>query len=435
MKDGVLVLGGGVAGLAAASTLADRGTPVTLLEKRRSPGGKAFSFPVAAGGEVDNGQHVFLGCCTQLVAWLERLGTAHLAPLDRPARIPFLMPGGAAGWIGESFLPAPLQSVPSLLAYPHLPFSERLGLLRGLDRLRRAAPQERAAWDAVSFAELLSRLGQTERMRRRFWDPVVVSALNVLPERASAGLAALVFREALVGDRRGGRLGVPRTGLSDLIARPAERAIRERGGQVVTGVRVVSIDIASGAVRGAVLSDGAFLPCERVVSALAWDDLLSVLPPGVAGDPFFARASRLAPSPIVGIHLRFESAVTDLPLAGLLESPLHWVFRKGNALDLIVSDAREWLPLGTGEILRKAVQELARFFPRAAEARLLEGRVVKERRATFAPLPGVSASRPPARTPVRGLFLAGAWTDTGWPATLEGAVRSGLAAAGEALGG
>lgn len=435
MSEEVLVLGGGVAGLAAAWILADRGVPVTLVEKRRSAGGKAFSFPVASGGEIDNGQHVFLGCCTRLSAWLVRLGTAHLAPVDRPARIPFLMPGGAVGWIGESPLPAPLQSVPSLLAYPHLTLSERLRLLRGLDRLRRASPAERAAWDAVSFAELLTRLGQTERMRRRFWDPVVVSALNVLPERASAALAALVFREALSGDRRGGRLAVPRTGLSDLIARPAQRAIREKGGRVLTGARVDSLEIASGAVRGARLSDGAFLPSGRIVSALAWDDLLSVLPPGPAGDPFFARAARLAPSPIVGIHLRFDAEVTDLPLAGLLESPLHWVFRKGDVLDLIVSDAREWLPLGTGEILRKATAELVRFFPRAAGARLLEGRVIKERRATFAPVPGVSAFRLPARTPVQGLFLAGAWTDTGWPATLEGAVRSGQAAAAALLGG
>lgn len=433
----VLVLGGGVAGLAAACALADRGIPVTLLEKRRAPGGKAFSFrDSGAGIEIDNGQHVFLGCCTELRGWLARLGTARLAPVEA-APIPFLLPGGAAGWIGESWLPAPFHGVPSLLCYPHLAPAERWGVVRAIGRLRRADTSEMMAWDTISFSELLDRLGQSERMRRRFWDPIVVSACNVLPERASARIAALVFREALAGGREGGRLAVPRAGLSDLIARPAARYLGERGGEVRVGAPVVEIGIARGAVTGVRLADGSLVAADRVVCALAWDDLPAILPPLLAIDPFFAPAAGLTPSPIVGIHLRFESSVMELSFAGLLESPLHWVFNQesGRRLSLIVSDAREWLPLGAREVLDRTVRELARFFPAAATTRLAEGRVIKERKATFAPIPDSAGRRLPARTPVQGLYLAGAWTDTGWPATLEGAVRSGLLAAAAAQGG
>ncbi len=435
-----------MAGLAAACALADRGIPVTLVEKRPHPGGKAFSFRDAGAGiEIDNGQHVFLGCCTELRAWLARLGTAGLAPVEADP-IPFLLPGGATGRIGESPLPAPFHNVPSLLRYPHLSLRERWGVVRAIDRLRRATPAEMEAWDAIAFSDLLSRLGQTGRMRRRFWDPIVVSAANVLPERASAAIAALVFREALAGGRAGGRLAIPRAGLSDLIARPAARYLAARGGEIRTGAPVAAIGVSGDAVTGVRLADGTFLAADRVVSALAWDDLAAILPSSVAAGSFFAPAARLEPSPIVGIHLRFGAPVMELPFAGLLESPLHWVFNqsalrasrlalrssdalRGQSLSLIVSDAGDWLSAGARDILARTVAELARFFPAAAAAPLTEGRVIKERRATFAPVPGSSGLRPPARTPVRGLFLAGAWTGTGWPATLEGAVRSGHSAA------
>ncbi len=448
---GVLVLGGGAAGLAAAWRLAQEGVSITLIEKRRSPGGKAFSFPGPSphgGGEIDNGQHIWLGCCTALRGWLEALGTADLAPLEPRARVPFLLPGpgggpGAGmGWISDSWLPAPFHHLPSLLAYAPLSFSERLTLVRGIDRLRRARPGDLAAWEGISFASLLSSWGQTERIRRRFWDPIVVSACNVLPERASAALAALVFREAMAGGRQGGRFAIPRAGLSALIARPAARAIEKREGRVLTGVRAERLELDGDAVAGVRTADGAFLQARAVISGLAWDDLPGILPPRWREDPFFASARGLAPSPIVGIHLWFDAPVIDLSYAGLLESSLHWVFNQtrlrglpgqGQYLSLIVSDAADWLHLGTGEALSRAIGELGRFFPEAGTARLEEGVVIKERKATFAPGPGTALCRLPAETPIRGLFLAGAWTQTGWPATLEGAVRSGEAAARKAL--
>lgn len=440
-----------MAGLAAACFLADRGYATTVFERRPAPGGRAFSFRNPAApfpAEIDNGQHVFLGCCTQLRAWLSRIGAERLALLQEPAAIPFLDSAGRLGWIRESPLPPPLHHLPSLLRFPLLSLSERLAVARALARLAAAGPREMEVWEETSFEALLASWGQSSAARRRFWEPIVVSAANARPASVSAATAAFVFRETLAGGRAAARVGVARAGLSDLLARPAARYIAARGGRVVARAPVARIETSGGRVTGVRLADGTVLPAARVVCALPWDGLLDVLPERWREDPFFVRARGLVPAPIVGIHLWLDRPVLALSFVGLVESPIHWIFNQNafreasvgrpegpsppaaaQYLSLIVSDAGEWMALGRDAIVARAAGEVAHFLPEARAARVVAAAVFKERQATFRPAPGSRRFRLPAATPIEGLSLAGAWTDTGWPATLEGAVRSAEAAA------
>lgn len=428
----VVVCGGGLAGIAAACEAALLGARVTLVERRPFLGGKAFSFTDAdAGVEVDNGQHVFLGCCTAYIALLRLLGTYGSTTLQPALDVPVRDRAGRTGALRAARLPAPAHLGPSFATYPHLTAREKASALRALAALGALREGARAELDDVSFARWLADHGQGPGAIARFWDLIVLPTCNDRSDRVSAALAAFVFREGFLRTRTGSAIGWSAVGLTRLVD-PAARAFLEaRGGRVVSGRSV-----AEAGPGGVVLGDGERLPADAVVVALPPARAREVAPAALPEDP------GLGAAPILNVHVWYDRPVMDERFVAVLDSPAQWIFNRtamaglpgpGQHLAISVSGAREEVAEPKPALIARFTAELAELMPRAGAASVERAAVVKEPEATFSAAPGQAARRPGPRTPVEGVVLAGAWTDTGWPATMEGAVRSGMRAARLAL--
>ncbi len=439
----MVVIGGGLAGLTAALDLTDRGWAVTLCESRPFTGGKIYSVPAgpgAPGGTViDNGQHVYMRCCTRFIALLERLDAAGDATLLSPLNVPVLSPDGRRATLRAWPLPAPLHMLWSLLRYRPLTFVERLKLCWAGHCIRRVKAAQRAELDGTTFADWLRAHGQSDNAIARFWDVFILSTLNVPCAEASAALALMVLNDGLLSSRNAGEIGVATVGLSELVPERAVHRLQQQGAEVRLKSRVTGLQLAGDRVTGVTLAQGNPLEADAVVCAVPPAALPLLLPPPWRTDPFFADVPKLGESPILNIHLGFDRKVTDDVLFALYDSPVHWVFNKGRLLGKPEWDGR-YLSLTTSAagrgtrgaqdgVLNEALAALRRALPAARDANLEWSRVIVEGDATFAARPGTQRWRRPAATPVAGLVLAGAWTDTGWPATMEGAVRSGETAA------
>ena len=444
-----IVVGGGFAGLAAATLLADEGARVLVLEARPHLGGRARSFvDPETGSVVDNGQHLFMGCYRETLRFLGRLGSLDRLYLQPRLHVPFLDPGGRASAFSLPALPVFSWSVLwGLLRYPGLPFRGRWGLLRVAREVRRRTRGEgRASADALddrSVTSWLASLGQGTAAGERLWRPLAIAALNEDPDRASAAMLLPVLREMFMGGAAGSRLGVPRVGLSDLYTEPAAHFLRARGSEIRLRAQVRQVLFEGGRASGVLLADGGRVAGAQVIAAVPPDDLLEMLPSEIASDPFFAGCSRLETSPIVSVYLWFGSEITDLPFAGLIGGEWQWLFNRrafagrspaGHGVTMVCSAARSFVEASRETLVRKALQDLHRFVPASRRAVLRHSLVLKEKRAAMAPLRGGLALRPPWRTPVAGFHLAGDWTATGLPATIEGAVISGHACARQVLG-
>jgi len=432
-KNTIAIIGGGLAGLAAGCALADAGLQVTLFERRPYLGGRASSYEHPGTGEVvDNCQHVLLGCCTNLVRFYEQLGVSD--KIKWFDALTFIEPGGRASRIAPSFLPAPLHNMPSFLKAASLGFRDKLGIARALSammRMRKAPddPQE-------DFLAWLRRHKQTERAIERFWKVVLVSALNEDLDRISVRYAVQVFRESFLKSSGAGKMGVPRIPLSDLYSNAADY-IRQRGGEVLLRCPVNSMDVRETGVK--ITSSGGERTFDHVVLAVPFQVVAALVPSDAAGQALKQKLQTFQASPITGIHLWFDREITPLPHAVLLDRTIQWMFQKskihnreGSYLELVVSASRTLVEKSRQEVLDLAMKELAEFFPAVREAKVVKAAVIKEVYATYSILPGLDQYRPGARTEWPRLFLAGDWTTTGWPATMEGAVRSGYLAA-EAL--
>jgi squalene-associated FAD-dependent desaturase len=425
MSGRVVVVGGGLAGLSAAVDLADAGVPVTLLERRPRLGGATHSFR-RAGLRIDNGQHVFLRCCTAYRGFLDRLGVSVHAPLQRRLSVPVLAPGGRRADLARTSLPAPLHLAGAVARYRHLPVADRLRVARAAFALRRSP-----ASDDVTFADWLRAHGQSDRAVEAFWDLITVPTVNLPSAQASLALAATVFQLGLLTETAAGDIGVPAIPLSDLHAAPAHRLLGE---SVRTGVAVRAVEPSGG--RFLLRTTDEVLTADAVVVAVPHDDVAALLPAGLLPDP-----AALGASPILNVHVIYDRPVTDLPFAAAVDSPVQWVFDRtvtsgltsGQYLALSISAADDLIDQPVADLARTYTAALADLFPAARGARVRELFVTRERTATFRGVPGTLALRARTTTPVPGLLLAGAWTDTGWPATMEGAVRSGRAAAAAAL--
>jgi squalene-associated FAD-dependent desaturase len=453
-----VVVGGGFAGLAAATRLAEQGARVVLLEARPYLGGRARSWvdPVT-GTVVDNGQHLFMGCYDETLRFLGRVGGLDGLELQERLALPFLEPGGRLLTFRLPPLPSPWNLAAGLLRYPGLSPAERFGLLRvGREVARRtrrapaaagpngpAAPAGPADLDAVSVDAWLSALGQGERARARLWHPVAIAALNEEPGRASAAMFLPVLRQAFLRGAAASRLGLPRVGLSQLYAEPAARYLKGRGCEVRLRVQARRILLEGGRCAGVLLPDGTRLHAGAVIAATPPPELIELLPAGSA-EPSLAGLARLESAPIVSVYLWFGSPVTDLKFAGLLGGTWQWMFnRRGIAggggpahpITLVRSAARDLVDRPREALERSALEDARVFLPSARRAALRHALVVKERRATLAPLCGSLALRPAGGTPWQGLHLAGDWIATGLPATVEGAAWSGHAAAAAVLAG
>ncbi|HEY1524451.1 MAG TPA: hydroxysqualene dehydroxylase HpnE [Solirubrobacteraceae bacterium] len=432
----VIVVGGGLAGIAASLECARSGAAVTLLESRGRLGGAAYSF-VRDGITADNGQHVFLRCCTayrQLLAEIEAEDCVTLQPrLD----IPVLAPGGR-GRLRRSGLPAPLHLAASLVRYPFLSLRERLGVARAMQALRRVDPDDPAA-DGRSFGEWLAEHGQGQAAIDSIWDLIARPTLNLVPADASLAQAAQVFQVGLLQGRTASDVGYARVPLGEIHDQAAGRALAR------TGVEVNLRQGATGVVPGpdgfrVELGGAPALTAPAVILAVPPDRLARIIPEA-AGVPADALAA-LGSSPIVNLHIVFDRRVTELPFAAGVRTPVQWFFDRtassglsqGQYLAVSLSAAQDELSLTAEELRARYVDALGELLPQARGARVQTFFVTREHAATFRAAPGARALRPAARTGLSGLALAGAFTDTGWPATMEGAVRSGLAAAHEVLG-
>ena len=431
----VAIAGGGLAGLAAGCGLADSGFRVTLFERRPFLGGRASSYQHPGTGEiVDNCQHVLLGCCTNLIDFYRRIGAENR--IRWYENLTFLEPGGRASVIGPSALPAPLHTAPAFLKAACLDFSDKLAISRAMMALMPALPADRGK----TFLEWLREHGQTRRAIERFWKTILVSALNEDLDRVSVPYAAQVVRESFLKSAQAGYMGVPTVPLTELYSAGGDY-IRARGGEIRFRAGIESFTPQSAGV--ALVTNEEQVNFDYLLLALPFDVLARMLPESRETSSLAGKLEHFTTSPITGIHLWFDRKISDLDHAVLLDRTIQWMFHKsrllesresgnGSYVELVVSCSRSLVEKSRQEIIDLAVRELQEFFPEARSAKLLKSTVIKEVNATYSPGPGMDEYRPQAAIAWPRVFLAGDWTATGWPATMEGAVRSGYLAA-EAL--
>lgn len=435
----VAIIGGGLAGLSAGSALAEAGYRVELFERRPYLGGRASSYELPGTGEVvDNCQHVLLGCCTNLIDFYRRLG------VEQQVRwydeITFILPGGRSSTLKAGALPAPFHAAPSFLDSAILDMKDKLAIARAMMALAPAVPED----NGENFLSWLLRHGQTQKGIDRFWTPVLVSALNEELDRVSVHYAGQVFRESFLKSAEAGRMGIPAVPLSQLYS-TAAGYIEARGGDVHLRAQVDSIRAGADGVQ--FCTGGEDVRADYAILATPFGGVEKLLADMPVDGALREDLRHLEASPITGIHLWFDREITPLEHAVLLERTIQWMFHKskilakrkdssqsGSYLELVVSSSKTLVAKSRGEIIDLAVRELGEFFPLVREAKLTKATVIKEVHATFSPLPGGDAFRPSHRSPWPRLFLAGDWTATDWPSTMEGAVRSGYGAA-EALSG
>jgi squalene-associated FAD-dependent desaturase len=452
----VAIAGGGLAGLAAACALADSGFRVTLFERRPYLGGRASSYEHPGTGEVvDNCQHVLFRVCTNLVEFYRRIGVEDkIRWFDE---MTFIEPGGRTSVMHASPLPAPLHTAPSFLRFPFLSTKDKLVISRALAKLALTAQPETGR----SFLDWCNQQGQTQNAIERFWKPILVSALSEDLDLISISAAAQVVRESMKSPAAR-HMGVPSIPLTDLYNRAGDY-IRARGGQIRFRTSLETFSPDSSQVRIQVSdksnndksnndkrkndkseNDYSF---DYLVLALPFDALDRVLPQTPEAAPLRAQLTHFESSPITGIHLWFDRQITDLDHAVLLDRTIQWLFHKsrllatraganaessGSYVELVVSASKSLINKSRAEIVDLALKEVREFFPAARAANLVKSTVIKEVHATYSPRPGIDAYRPQQSTSWARVFLAGDWTATNWPATMEGAVRSGYLAA-EAL--
>jgi squalene-associated FAD-dependent desaturase len=437
-----VVIGGGLAGITAAIALREAGIEVTLLESRGWLGGATCSF---SRGElaIDNGQHVFLGCCTAYRGLLARLGMTDSVAIQDRFDVTVLTPGGSAR-LRRGRLPAPLHLVGALAGYALLPPIDRLRVIRVVAALRLSRPGA-PGLDGQAAGDWMAARWQSAAARRRLWDLFVVSALNIPTEAASMALVAKVIKTGLLAKRDAADIGVPAIPLGRLHGEAAGRLLDRLGVTVRLGTKAVGVQpvpecgfsvltaTAGGTQARRLGGAGTVLHADGVVLAVpAW--VAARLAPAQL-DP--GRWAELGASPIVNVHVIYDRRVTSLPFAAAVDSPVQWVFDKtrqaglstGQYLAVSLSAADSYIDVPTAALRTQFLPALGALFPAAREAKVRDFFVTRERRATFRQAPGSGALRPGAMTSLDGLVLAGAWTDTGWPDTMEGAVRSGLTAA------
>ena len=452
-RTNVAVVGGGLAGLAAAVALCERGFRVELFEAGRRLGGRAGSFRDGLSGElVDSCQHVAMGCCTNLADFLRRTGTSDC--FRRRRQLHFVGPDGRHYRVAAApGLPAPLHLVPGLMQLGYLGFIDRLRILRTLGRLAKlpsGGEQDDSAscgqTDSATVGPWLSRQGESDRALRRFWSVVLVSALGETLDRASLNAARKVFVDGFLASRRAYELEVPRVPLAEIFDRRVGDWLCAQGVTIHRGVRVAKIDGDGDRARAVVLPDGSRRPFDGFVAAVPWRAVRALLGPAVLPAlPALAHVERIEPAPITAVHLWLDRPIRAPAEAVLVGRTSQWVFRRGGPKakadrrpetpesghyhQVVISASHKLIGRPHGELVREVCSELRAIWPAARRARLLRWRVITHREAVFSVRPGIERLRPPQQTPIPNLVLAGDWTATGWPATMEGAVRSGYLAA------
>ncbi|MGA3080738.1 MAG: hydroxysqualene dehydroxylase HpnE [Terracidiphilus sp.] len=432
----VTVIGAGVAGMSAACALAEAGLHVQLVEQRGYLGGRASSYPHPGVHEViDNCQHVLFGCCTNLLGFYRRIGVAGRIHWTR--EMTMIEPGGRRSLLGPSHLPAPLHGLPKLLSAHAFTFADKAALARAFSALMRPVPPD----STETLGDWLRRHKQTECALNRFWRLVIASALNADIDSIALPYAAKVIRELFMNSAEAGSMGMSAVPLSELYSRVAP-FLEERGGSVLLNTRVEGAAWNGSVAQWTIRTRAGELASEFVIVALPFDatgKLLPHLPPAEGAETLARQIERHEHWPICSVHLWFDREITELEHAVLLDREIHWMYNKsrlqpgrkgkGSYIELVVSASRAFAALSRETAIQQALTELGEFFPAVAEAKLEKAALIKEVHATFGVPPGIEAARPSALSPWRNLFLAGDWTATGWPSTMESGTRSGHLAA------
>jgi squalene-associated FAD-dependent desaturase len=439
----VTVVGGGVAGLSAACALADAGFKVTLLERRGYLGGRASSYPHPGTGEViDNCQHVLFGCCTNLISLYERIGVADKIFWD--SRMTLIEPGGRRSVLAPSALPAPMHGLPAILKSSCYSITDKLSLILAFSSVIAGKIFGLKADPNRSLLNWLEAHMQSSGALNRFWRLVISSALNADLDQISLPYATKVVRELFLNSPGAGSMGMSTVPLSVLYG-GAKGYLESRRGSVQFNANVESAAWDAENKLWTIQTQGGELRSEMLVLALPFEataKLLPKLPSNPAAAKLAASIRTLEHWPICSVHLWYDREITELDHAVLLDRDIHWMYHKSrwqpqrdsksSYLELVVSASREFATLTREQALSRATSQLAEFFPEVAKARLVKSALIKEMRATFGVPPGVDGVRPSAISPWTNCFLAGDWTTTGWPSTMESAARSGFLAA-EAL--
>lgn len=441
----MIVIGGGLAGLAASVALADAGWRVRLFEQRPFLGGRAASYVLPDGEHVDNCQHVTFGCCTNLEDFYRRVGSANkIRFFDR---LVLLDPEGRRGEMHAGMLPAPFHMTGSFLTFSPLALRDKLAIARAFYSILRSGghPPDTNVPGGISMLEWLHRHKQTPAAISRFWRTVLVSALSEELERIDARYGVDVFWKAVLSNKTGYRMGVPAVALGDLYE-SCRSAIQQQGGEVTFRATLRGLRIENGKLAAVLFDEGREESADAFVLAVPHTALYDILPDTLKqADPDFVHLEKINDAPITGVHFWFDRQVMSEPFLTLLDTTTQWIFNKSalyagangapsspgdrQYLQLVISASFELLQKPRQEIIDLCLKEVRHALPAARHANLLKATVIKEAAATFSPQPGVDRWRPKQETKIGGLFLAGDWTATGWPATMEGAVRSGYLAA------
>ncbi len=431
----VLIIGGGIAGLAAAVDCSRRGLSVMLIEQKQRLGGRTYSFShPETGDEVDNGQHLMMGCYHSTLKFLTMIDRMELVEIQENLSIVFRHSDKPPTTLQTLSLPAPLNVLAGLLRLENLSFSQRLSLLRvGIDLLVKN-PDRNKHLQSITVAQWLDELNQPDGNKKYLWDIIAIGTLNDSTERISAALFVKVLRSAFFGSRKNSSMIIPKKGLTTVLVDGAADFIRQRNGKILLNMTVEKFEIQDSRINSVRLSTGETIRPQGVISAVPYFDIPNLF--GNGEQIGLTGLDNFISSPIVTIHLWFDAHFVNESFAALIDSPIHWVFNKSKIygkqdqglmyLSLVVSGAHDLVEKEKAALVALAHAELKRFYPAASIAKIIHSLIIKEKRATFSPKVGIEQFRPSHRTSIGNLFLAGDWTDTKLPATIEGAVQSGF---------
>jgi squalene-associated FAD-dependent desaturase len=433
----VLIIGGGLAGLSAGVALAESGYKVELLERRAFLGGRAYSFIDQSSGEVvDNGQHLMMGCYRETFQFFSRLGTLDKLQFQPQARVDFLDEK-----LGQTTLlcpswPAPLHLIGGLFKLKGISLADKLRALLVGSALQVKNGKVKSKFGNLTVDEWLNSCKQSPLMRERFWDPFSIATLNEDPKVAAASLLVTVLQQAFGGTKEDSTMVTAKVGLSELYTNQAKEFIESRGGKISLRAVVSKINIQGNNCQGVTLNNGQTLTADTYISAIPYFALRPLLSESLFDTmEYFKQWKNITSAPIVSIYLWFDRSVTELGFAGMLGTKLQWLFNKDvifarsnrdqQLLTFVISAAHEYASLPKEKLVEMAIKDIHKVLPKATQAKVLNSLVIKEHNATFSASLLAEKSRPEPTTPINNLFLAGDWTNTGLPATIEGAVLSG----------